>query len=148
MTDSNKGKSVYFRTIIYLVLATIFIFGLLCVIYYQQTSQSIVSERSHALYTSAVSASEGYSYISEEIKDEEQFFILTQTFVHAVAETTNSYVWFVDPDGKISYASEIPTQAILHLSRLESDYYMTDIQKRGLMDRPEGGVILAQQMDC
>ena len=67
MTDSNKGKSVYFRTIIYLVLATIFIFGLLCVIYYQQTSQSIVSERSQALYSSAVSASDGYRIISKNV---------------------------------------------------------------------------------
>lgn len=142
MTDSNKGKSVYFRTIIYLVLATIFIFGLLCVVYYQQTSQSIVSERSQALYTSVASASEGYRLISENTTDRQQFDTMTQTFVRAIAKTNNSYVWYVDSDGKISYASEIPTQAILHLSRLESFYYMTEIQRRGLMDRPEGGAIL------
>ena len=145
MTESNKGRSVYFRTIIYLVLATIFIFGLLCAIYFQQTSQSIVSERSEALYRSAKSASEGYRLISEKINDQNQIETLTETFVSAIAETTSSYVWYVDPDGKISFSSDIPSQAILHLSRLESFYYMTDIQKRGLTDQPNGGAILGSQ---
>lgn len=63
MTEEKKGRSVYYRTIISLALCTILIFAILCVIYYQQTSQTIVSERSDSLYRSAKNAADGYKLI-------------------------------------------------------------------------------------
>ena len=145
MTEEKKGRSVYYRTIISLALCTILIFAILCVIYYQQTSQTIVSERSDSLYRSAKNAADGYKLISEKVTDPNELNAMASTYIFALAETTDSFAWYVESDGEISYATDIPNQAVTQLSHIENTYYMTGIQRRGLTDSSAGGVILGTQ---
>src|SRR5665647_3922182 len=125
MTNRKKTNSVFFRTIILLTFSTIFVFSVLCVVYYQRMSSSILAEESRLLYKSVQSAAAGYDSIKNKNDEDTLPAASEQQYIDSVALSVNGYVWVVEKDGKISCYSDIPTAAITQLRRQETSFFMT-----------------------
>lgn len=145
MTDRKKTNSVFFRTIILLTFSTIFVFLVLCVVYYQRMSSSILAEESRLLYKSVQSAAAGYDSIKNKNDEDTLPAASEQQYIDSVALSVNGYVWVVEKDGKISCYSDIPNAAITQLRRQETSFYMTQTHLMGLTDNATGGVITGTQ---
>jgi len=146
MTDAKKTNSVYFRTIITLTICTIFVFSVLCIVYYQRMSTSIISEESALLYERTKNAAIGFEAIREKNKEgSAESASLEETYLKATAISNNCYVWIVEEDFTISYYSGIPNEAIAQLGRTEDIYSMTSTHLNGLANILEGGVIKGTQ---
>ncbi len=146
MTDRKKTNSVYFRTIISLTLSTIFVFAVLCIVYYQRMSSSIISEDSTLIYRAVQSAVIGYKSLdgdSNHTASEKDS--LRHMYLAAFALSNNCYVWVVEQDGTISYYSDIPNEAVYQLEKQNKSYLMTSTHLRGLTDKAAGGVITGTQ---
>lgn len=145
MTENRKTDSVYFRTIISLALCTIFVFAVLCIVYFQRTSRQILSERSALLYETVQGAVGGYRSIEKTSGENKDLAALSDSYFCAMAVANQSYIWIVEPDGLISYSTAIPNEAITQLIPNGSDYSMSPTQMRGLTDQNFGGVVTGTQ---
>ena len=142
----SKMSSVYFRTIISLVLSTVFVFSVLCFVYYQRMSISIISENSSLLYYATQSAAVGYdSLVEDDNEGHADNTSLEKRYLEAVALSDNGYVWIVDKTGKIVDYTDIPNEAAGQLQKQGSTFYMTQTHLHGLTDRSDGGVISGTQ---
>jgi len=145
MTE-KKTNSVYFRALILLTISTIFIFSVLCIVYYQRMSASLISDESGLLYKTAQSAAAGF----DELKNDngESFSdntSLDKRYLDAIAVSSGGYVWIVEKDGAISFYTDIPNQAITQLIKNKSLYSMTSTHLMGLTNQSAGGVITGSQ---
>ena len=146
MTERKKGNSVYFQTLILLTVSTIFVFAVLCVVYYQRLSASTISEESKLLYNTAQSAAAGLDALeSDNSGDLSGNSSAEKRYLQAIALSNDSYVWIVGKNGGISYYTDIPNEAITQLSKQGSDYKMTSTHLMGLTDTASGGVITGTQ---
>jgi len=142
----SKMSSVYFRTIIALVLSTVFVFSVLCFVYYQRMSTSIISGNSSLLYYATQSAAVGYdSLVEDDNEGQADNASLEKRYLEAVALSDNGYVWIVDKTGKIVDYTDIPNEAAGQLQKQGSTFYMTQTHLHGLTDRSDGGVISGTQ---
>ena len=142
----SKMSSVYFRTIIALVLSTVFVFSVLCFVYYQRMSTSIISGNSSLLYYATQSAAVGYdSLVEDDNEGHADNTSLEKRYLEAVALSDNGYVWIVDKTGKIVDYTDIPNEAAGQLQKQGSTFYMTQTHLHGLTDRSDGGVISGTQ---
>ena len=142
----SKMSSVYFRTIISLILSTIFVFTVLCMVYYQRMSNSLISEKSGLLYNTAQSAAVGFDSLSDgNIKNQTKNASLVKSYLGAVALSNNGYVWVVEKTGEITLYTNIPNEAVGQLQLQGSTYSMTPAHLSGFTNKTEGGVIAGTQ---
>jgi len=138
----SKMSSVYFRTIISLILSTVFVFSVLCFVYYQRMSTSIISDKSSLLYYTTQSAAVGFdSLIEDNTEGQADNDSLEKRYLEAVALSANGYVWIVDKTGEIVNYTDIPNEAAGQLQKQGSTLSMTPTHLLGLTDRSGGGVI-------
>lgn len=138
----SKMSSVYFRTIISLILSTIFVFTVLCIVYYQRMSSSLISEKSGLLYKTVQSAAVGFDSLSDDnSEDQTEVTSLVKSYLGAVAISNNGYVWVVAKTGEVIFYTNIPSEASDQLQLQGSTYSMTQRHLSGLSDRPDGGVV-------
>lgn len=142
----SKMSSVYFRTIILLILSTVFVFTVLCFVYYQRMSTSIISEKSGLLYYTTQSAAVGFdSLIEDNTEGQADNVSLEKRYLEAVALSDNGYVWIVDKTGEIVDYTDIPNEAAGQLQKKGSTFFMKQTHLLGLTDRSGGGVISGTQ---
>jgi len=146
MTNRGKTSSVYLRTLISLTLCTILVFAVLCFVYYQRMSSSIISEESNSLYNRAQGIAIGFQSLEKgntqrisAISDLDKEFLLSSSI------SNTCYTWIVEKDGSLLYFTDIPEPVIGQLQRNDTSFLMTSTQMRGLTDRPNGGVITGTQ---
>lgn len=145
MTNRKKTNSVFFRTIIVLTFSTIFVFSVLCVVYYQRMSSSILTEESRLLYKSVKSAAAGYGSLKNKNVEDTLSVASEQQYLDSVALSINGYAWVVEKDGEISCFSDIPNAAVTQLLRQGTSFFMTPTHLMGLTDTAAGGVITGTQ---
>ena len=145
MTDRKKTNSVFFRTIILLTISTIFVFSVLCVVYYQRMSGSILTNESKTLYKTVQSAAAGYDSLKNNNAQDTLPADSVNQYLDSIALSVNGYVWVVEKDGRISYYSDIPNAAITQLLRQGTSFIMTPTHLMGLTDTASGGVVTGTQ---
>lgn len=146
MTERKKANSVYFQTLILLTVSTIFVFAVLCVVYFQRLSASTISEESNLLYNTVQSAAAGLDTLeSGSTSDSNENLSVNssavKSYLQAIALSNNAYVWIVEKDGSITYYTDIPNEAITQLQKQGQVYKMTATHLLGLTDSTSGGVI-------
>jgi len=146
MTDRSKTRSVYFRTIISLTFSTIFVFAVLCIVYYQRMSNSIISEKSSFLYNTTQSAAIGFdALLTDNDENANDNTAVERRYLDSIALSNDGFVWIVEKTGEISCYSDIPGESVSQLEKTDSSFFMTSIQRRGLTDRTNGGIITGTQ---
>jgi len=146
MANRGKTSSVYLRALISLTLCTILVFAVLCFVYYQRMSSSIISEESNSLYNRAQGIAIGFQSLEKgntnritAVSDLDKEFLLSSSI------SNTCYTWIVEKDGSLLYFTDIPDPVIGQLQRNDTSFLMTSTQMRGLMDRTSGGVITGTQ---
>lgn len=146
MTEIKKTSSVFFRTVLSLTVCTIIVFAILCLIYYQQMSKSIISDQKTSLYQAVKDTSDGYHMINADSSiDESERSTVFGTYFHALAAADQIHIWVVDSVGRITSYTDIPGEVIGQLKYDGSVYSMTRTQLQGLTDSTEGGVVTGTQ---
>ncbi len=144
MTDTKRTNSVYFRTIISLIVCTIFVFALLCIIYYQQITKTLSTEEASDLYDYAVQSATGYDKVTASLSTDDAVGV-EDAYLTAIAQASGTAAWVVSADGTISYATEIPAPSIAQLIQTDGIYKMAPVHMQGLTDPQYGGVISGSQ---
>lgn len=142
MTDRGKISSVYFRTIVSLTLCTVLVFAVLCLVYYQRMSSSIISEESYSLYNKVQGMVVGFHSLEEDNEGQiTEVSALDKQFIISSSISNTCITWIVDHNGTILYSTDIPDSVIAQLDRVDGSFLMTKTQMRGLTNLSSGGVV-------
>ncbi len=146
MRNRQITDSVYFRTIIVLTISTIFVFSVLCFVYYQRISGSLITEKTELLKSATQNTAAGLDILlsNKDISDSDRSE-LEQTYLGAISVSNKVSVWIVESDGLISYYSDIPNEAASQLIIKGSTFSMTPTHMIGLTDKNTGGIITGTQ---
>ena len=140
--EKGKISSVYFRTIVSLTLCTILVFAVLCIVYYQRMSSSIIAEESESLYFRAEGIVVGFQSLQENNADQIKTLTpLDKQFLISSSISNSCSTWIVEKDGSILFYTDIPDPAIAQLERNDASFLMTMTQMRGLTNSTDGGVV-------
>ena len=117
MTDRRITGYVYFRTIIVLTISTIFVFSVLCFVYYQRMSSSLITEKTELLKSTTQNAAAGLEKLLADNNDvtASDHATLNKVYLYAISVSNKVSVWIVESDGRISYYSDIPNEAASQL---------------------------------
>ncbi len=138
MTDKYKSSSVYIKTILSLTLTTVLVFGVLSFVYYQRTSNAFLQDESREAFNNA----RFYAQNLKEILPDNggRPFVLTQNEADLLLGwSLGCSIWIVEQNGQISYASDIPNQAIAQLERRGNSFWIPEKHLSSFL-REGGGV--------
>ena len=106
MKDTGKKpQSVLFRTTLSLAIGTILVFAVLVLVFYRQTTVSLISENEKKIETQASSLALAYDSL---VTDPSVSDTAIQAFINSFARTEECSVWFVRNDGRIEYSTSVP----------------------------------------
>ena len=106
MKDTGKKpQSVLFRTTLSLAIGTILVFAVLVLVFYRQTTVSLISENEKRIETQASSLALAYDSL---VTDPSVSDTAIQAFINSFARTEECSVWFVRNDGRIEYSTSVP----------------------------------------
>ncbi|NLW89770.1 MAG: HAMP domain-containing histidine kinase [Clostridiaceae bacterium] len=138
MADKYRSSSVYIKTILSLTLTTVLVFGVLSFVYYQRTSNTLISEESQEVSSVARFYAQRLLEISVDpnassivLSDREKELLLGWSLGRSI--------WVVDSNGQILYSSDIPNPAIAQLTRRSGVFYIPEAYSSNLLI--EGGAV-------
>ena len=106
MSDpAKKSQSVLFRTTLSLAVGTILVFFVLIVVFYRNSTRSLIEERKEKLAVQAESIALTYSTMAD---DPSVTNTAAQAFVNTIARTEDCAVWFCYGSGQIFYSTSVP----------------------------------------
>lgn len=141
MTEIKRSNSVYFRTIISLTLTTILVFAVLCFVYYQRMSSSIISDEFDERYAYAKKlASEWDKLEAADTQDPDEGNFDTISYLESWALGSDCSIWIVESNGKLDDSSDIPKQVRAQLDERGDSFYLPEKYFPGIMDSATGGV--------
>lgn len=122
MKFTKASGSVYVRAILSLTLGIILVFAVLCGVYYQRMSQSIILDNSQTLLRTAQSTAEGLTSLGEVVSLDLGFALNAsqENFVEAMSVSSNTFLWIVDKNGQLIYYTAIPEASKQQLETLEN----------------------------
>jgi len=125
--QAKKSQSVLFRTTLSLAVGTILVFFVLVLVFYRNSTRSLIAERKEKLAVQAQSIALTYGTMAE---DPSVTDAAVQAFVNTVARTEDCSVWIVSGNGKINYMTSIPDFIREDIRSSESYAYLNT----GVMD--------------
>ncbi|MBO4496062.1 MAG: HAMP domain-containing histidine kinase [Clostridiales bacterium] len=106
MSDTGKkSQSVLFRTTLSLAVGTILVFFVLVLVFYRNSSRSLIEERKQKLALQAESIALTFSTMSD---DPSVTDTAVQAFVNTISRTEDCSVWTVNGSGRIVYSTSVP----------------------------------------
>ncbi len=128
MKDSGKkSQSVLFRTTLSLAVGTILVFAVLVLVFYRQTTVSLISENKEQIEDQANSLALAYDSL---VADPSVSDTAIQAFINSFARTEGCSVWFVRADGRIEYSTSVPD--FVRGDLLKADNYIFLTNERAL----------------
>ena len=128
MKDSGKkSQSVLFRTTLSLAVGTILVFAVLVLVFYRQTTVSLISENKEQIEDQANSLALAYDSL---VADPSVSDTAIQAFINSFARTEGCSVWFVRSDGRIEYSTSVPD--FVRGDLLKADNYIFLTNERAL----------------
>ncbi|MBR3032083.1 MAG: hypothetical protein IKH92_03580, partial [Clostridiales bacterium] len=128
MKDTGKkSQSVLFRTTLSLAIGTILVFGVLVLVFYRQTTVSLISENKTKIESQANSLALAYDSL---VADPSVSDTAIQAFINSFARTEECSVWFVRSDGRIEYSTSVPD--FVRGDLLKADNYVFLTNERAL----------------
>jgi len=120
MKDKNKkSQSVLFRTTLSLAVGTILVFLVLTLVFYRQTTISLISDGKEKIERQAESLALAYDSLAADPSVSDSAI---QSFINSFARTEQCSVWFVRSDGRIEYSTSVP--AFIRGDILKADNYV------------------------
>ena len=104
-SNAKKPQSVLFRTTLSLAVGTILVFLVLILVFYRQTTVSLISENERRIERQAESLALAYDSLMADASVSES---AVQAFINSFARTEQVSVWFVRSDGRIEYSTSVP----------------------------------------
>ncbi len=123
----KKSQSVLFRTTLSLAVGTILVFAVLVLVFYRQTTVSLISENKEKIEQQANSLALAYDSL---VADPSVSDTAIQAFVNSFARTEECAVWFVRSDGRIEYSTSVPD--FVRGDLLKADNYVFLTNERAL----------------
>ena len=128
MKESNKkSQSVLFRTTLSLAVGTILVFFVLVLVFYRNSTSSLIEERKQKLAVQAESIALTYGTMAEDPSVTDS---AVQAFINTVARTEDCSVWCCGGDGKIVYSTSVPDFVRGDLHKVNDFVYLST----GIMD--------------
>ncbi|MBR3057362.1 MAG: HAMP domain-containing histidine kinase [Clostridiales bacterium] len=128
MSDpAKKSQSVLFRTTLSLAVGTILVFFVLIMVFYRNSTSSLVAERKDKLAIQAESIAMTYDSLENDPSVTDS---AVQAFVNTIARTEDCSVWFCRGNGMIAYSTSIPGFVRDDLHKANDRIYLST----GIMD--------------
>ena len=125
--SGKKSQSVLFRTTLSLAVGTILVFLVLILVFYRQTTISLISENKKKIERQADSLALAYDSL---VTDPSVSETAIQSFINSFARTEQCSVWFVRSDGRIEYSTSVPD--FVRGDLLKADNYVFLTNERAL----------------
>ena len=125
--SGKKSQSVLFRTTLSLAVGTILVFLVLILVFYRQTTISLISENKKKIERQAESLALAYDSL---VTDPSVSETAIQSFINSFARTEQCSVWFVRSDGRIEYSTSVPD--FVRGDLLKADNYVFLTNERAL----------------
>lgn len=129
--QSQKSQSVLFRATISLAVATVLVFFVMIMIFYRQTSRSLISDNKDKMKRQADSLVIAYDTL---VTDPSVSDTATQAFLNSFARTEGCAVWFISKDGRIDFNTSVPEFVRDNLHQVESHVYLDNEFVASLID--------------
>lgn len=123
MKNKTKTPSVYLRTVLSLALCTIIVFLVLCILYYQQMSTSLIVDAKSEMTDRAASITDAYDALLE---DENATLSSITSYLSSMARVEECTIWLVDQDSKLVYLSDIPESKKAYLVSVGDNLYLSE----------------------
>lgn len=118
---TQKSQSVLVRATISLAVATILVFCVLLMIFYRQTSRSLISDNKEKMSRQAESLVIAYDTL---VMDPSVSDTATQAFLNSFARTEGCAVWFIAGDGRIIFNTSVPEFIRDNIHQVENFVYL------------------------
>ena len=128
---TKKSQSVLFRTTLSLAVGTILVFAVLVMVFYRQSSVSLISESKEKIERQADALALAFDSLTEDPSVSDSAI---QAFVNSFARTEECSVWFIRADGRIEYSTSVPEYLRNDIIPADQYVYLNTERIRSIFD--------------